>query len=111
MKVLRNILILILLTTLAAPAVLASSAFTLAAGRGEPSRLRWKTRTVRIAVSDSLTLPGVNIKTDSDVLGAFRRNLEMWLYQIPNVAPVANLSTGDELPITNLAGGTAAPGG
>ena len=33
-------------------------------------------------------------------------NMEMWLYQIPAYAPVANLSLGDELPVTNLAGGT-----
>ncbi|MEJ7624627.1 MAG: hypothetical protein WKF34_11605 [Pyrinomonadaceae bacterium] len=33
-------------------------------------------------------------------------NLEMWLYQIPNVTAVASLSAGDELPVTNLAGGT-----
>ncbi len=33
-------------------------------------------------------------------------NLEMWLYQIPTVAPVADLSLGDEIPLTNLAGGT-----
>ena len=33
-------------------------------------------------------------------------NTEMWLYQVPAVAPVANLSAGDEIPLTNLAGGT-----
>ena len=33
-------------------------------------------------------------------------NLEMWLYQIPAYAPVADLSAGDEIPVTNLAGGT-----
>lgn len=31
-------------------------------------------------------------------------NLEMWLYQIPAYAP-ADLTTGEELPVTNLAGG------
>lgn len=31
-------------------------------------------------------------------------NLEMWLYQIPAVAPV-DLSAGTEIPVTNLAGG------
>jgi Tol biopolymer transport system component/cell division septation protein DedD len=30
-------------------------------------------------------------------------NLEMWLYQIPPYAAVADLSAGDELPVTNLA--------
>jgi len=33
-------------------------------------------------------------------------NTEMWLYQIPALAPVANLSSGGELPVTNLSGGT-----
>lgn len=33
-------------------------------------------------------------------------NLEMWLYQIPINAAVADLSAGDEIPLTNLAGGT-----
>lgn len=33
-------------------------------------------------------------------------NLEMWLYEIPPYPPVANLSTGEEIPFTNLAGGT-----
>ena len=29
-------------------------------------------------------------------------NLEMWIYQIPAYDPVADLSAGDELPLTNL---------
>jgi hypothetical protein len=33
-------------------------------------------------------------------------NLEMWLYQVPAFAPVADLSQGDEQPLTNLGGGT-----
>lgn len=32
-------------------------------------------------------------------------NLEMWVYEIPVYAPVANLSTGVEIPYTELAGG------
>lgn len=32
-------------------------------------------------------------------------NTEMWLYQIPAVAPI-DLSAGDELPVTDLSGGT-----
>jgi Tol biopolymer transport system component len=32
-------------------------------------------------------------------------NMEVWLYQIPGYAP-ADLTTGEELPITNLSGGT-----
>lgn len=33
-------------------------------------------------------------------------NLEIWVYEIPAYAPVANLSAGDEIPFTQLAGGT-----
>jgi uncharacterized protein (TIGR03437 family) len=32
-------------------------------------------------------------------------NTEMWLYQVPAAAP-ADLSTGEEIPVTNLSGGT-----
>jgi len=32
-------------------------------------------------------------------------NTEMWLYQVPTIAPVANLSAGDEIPVTDLSGG------
>lgn len=49
-----------------------------APGRSEPQRLRWKTKTIKIAVSTSLTQPNFNIKTDSDVLGALRRSLATW---------------------------------
>ena len=42
--------------------------------------------------------PGANVlSTDG--------NLEMWIYQIPAYAPVANLSDGDEIPLTDLTGG------
>ncbi|MGH7784826.1 MAG: hypothetical protein ACREO5_13415, partial [Candidatus Binatia bacterium] len=42
--------------------------------------------------------PGANPLTNDG-------NLEVWLYQIPAYAPVADLSAGDELPLTNLSGG------
>ncbi len=32
-------------------------------------------------------------------------NLEMWLYEIPAYAQVADLSTGDDIPVTDLSGG------
>ena len=32
-------------------------------------------------------------------------NLEVWLYQVPSFTPVADLSAGDELPLTDLTGG------
>lgn len=43
--------------------------------------------------------PGANVLTKD-------ANLEIWIYQIPAVAPVANLSLGDEIPFAELAGGT-----
>ncbi|HLM03383.1 MAG TPA: matrixin family metalloprotease [Pyrinomonadaceae bacterium] len=42
------------------------------------ARLRWKTGTVNIAFSTSLTKPSANIKDDSDVLAAARRSLATW---------------------------------
>src|ERR1700712_2361531 len=52
-----------------------------AAAAGAPTdlqRLHWKGRTIKIAVSSSLTRPNVNIKLDSDVLGALNRSLQTW---------------------------------
>ena len=43
--------------------------------------------------------PGANSLTNDG-------NLELWLYQIPAYADVADLSAGAELPVTNLSGGT-----
>ena len=33
-------------------------------------------------------------------------NTEMWIYQVPAIAPVADLSTGEEIPLTDLSVGT-----
>lgn len=55
-----------------------ASVLTAAPGKPEPQRLRWKGRTIKIAISSSLTQPNSNIKTDSDVMGAIRRSLEAW---------------------------------
>jgi|ERR1035437_4969844 hypothetical protein len=46
--------------------------------RQEPQRIRWKDRTVKIAVSTSLLRPNANIKFDSDVMGAVQRSLKAW---------------------------------
>jgi len=48
------------------------------AGKAEPQRLRWKDRTIRIAVSSSVIEPNSNIKSDSDVVGAIRRSIGAW---------------------------------
>jgi hypothetical protein len=54
------------------------NAVTVGAGRTEFQRLRWKGQPIRIAVSNSLTRPGPNIKSDSDVLGALRHSVQAW---------------------------------
>lgn len=41
-------------------------------------RLKWKTGTINIAFSSSLTKPPQNIKYESDVIGAARRSLATW---------------------------------
>ncbi|MBK8464389.1 MAG: PD40 domain-containing protein [Chloracidobacterium sp.] len=43
-------------------------------------------------------VPGANVLTSDG-------NLEMWLYRIPDYSEVADLSAGEEIPPTNLAGG------
>lgn len=40
--------------------------------------LRWKNNTIPIAISSSLFKQNLNIRPDSDVLGAIRRSLETW---------------------------------
>jgi len=44
----------------------------------EPQHLRWKGRTIKVALSSSVTQPSSNIKTDSDVIGAIRRSTQAW---------------------------------
>lgn len=77
MKAFRLILASVVLVT-----CVASSAFggIMAAAPGKPElqRLRWKGRTIKIAISNSLIQPNFNVKTDSDVTGAIRRSLQAW---------------------------------
>ncbi|MBK8466980.1 MAG: matrixin family metalloprotease [Chloracidobacterium sp.] len=49
-----------------------------APARSDLQRLRWKSKTVKIAISSSLTRTSSNIKYDSDVAGAIRRSLKAW---------------------------------
>lgn len=44
----------------------------------QTSRLRWKTNTIPIAISNSLTKPNPYIKPDADVAGAIERSLATW---------------------------------
>src|SRR5687768_8888013 len=41
-------------------------------------RIRWPRKTIEVAFSTSMMLPGTNIKPDSDVVGAARRALARW---------------------------------
>src|ERR1700752_2872691 len=75
-------------------AIIASVALFLALGAGERletrdssevdpapqtvKRIHWPKRTIAIAFSNSLLNPGVNIKQDSDVVGAAKRALARW---------------------------------
>jgi hypothetical protein len=48
------------------------------ADEGETMRLRWKNGIIPIVLSSSLTKQNLNIRSDSDVLGAVQRSLETW---------------------------------
>jgi len=54
------------------------SVITAAPAKVEFQHLRWKGNTIKIAISNSLTRPSSNIKTDSDVMGAVERSLKAW---------------------------------
>lgn len=41
-------------------------------------QIKWKTKTIRIALSTSLTLPSASIAPESDVIGAVERALNSW---------------------------------
>jgi hypothetical protein len=68
--------ILVLLAILAMGMPIQPSSFEPA---GSPElQVKWKTRTIPIALSTSLTLPSASIAPDSDVLGAVQRALNTW---------------------------------
>jgi hypothetical protein len=77
MPVIRNFvigaLVLVLWSNAAALGTLPISSSTAVS-----QKLRWKSNSVRIAVSQSLLRTAPNIKADSDVTGAVRRSLEAW---------------------------------
>lgn len=74
-KVIKIFLVLLLLSSFS----LSTSAYTTQfADAGETKRLHWKNGIIPIALSNSLTQENLNIKADTDVLGAVRRSLETW---------------------------------
>ncbi len=92
MKAFRYIFAAVLFVTLVKADVLGSST-AMAPGKVETQRLSWKGRSIKIAISSSLTQPNSNIKLNSDVLGSLKRSLEVW----ENVADIQfQLETSDK---------------
>jgi len=78
MRTFRTLLTTLSLIAVATTANLAGSTSLGAGGKAEMSRMRWKNRTIEIAISNSLIEPNSNIKTNSDVVGAFERAVSSW---------------------------------
>jgi len=63
-------------------------------------KIRWPRKTIQVALSTSLLSPGINIKADSDVVGAARRALARWA-SLSNItfvvtwSPVTSISPAD----------------
>jgi len=80
MKELRYIVSLLVILAVSTAGVL-GNVITMAAaapGKADAQNLRWKGKTVKIALSNSLTRFSPNIKSDSDVVGTVRRGLQAW---------------------------------
>lgn len=74
-KILKILAVLLLLSSFSRSTMAYTTQF---ADGGETKRLHWKGGVIPIALSTSLTKQNLNIKADSDVLGAVRRSLETW---------------------------------
>ncbi|MEO8071658.1 MAG: matrixin family metalloprotease [Acidobacteriota bacterium] len=74
-KILKILAVLLLLSSFSRSTIAYTTQF---ADDGEIKRLHWKGGVIPIALSTSLTKQNLNIKADSDVLGAVRRSLETW---------------------------------
>ena len=98
MKRTRSIIAMILLAVCTAVNAAGSPPTLVAVGKQEQQRFRWKDRTVKIAISSSLTKQNSNIKTDSDVIGAIRRSLQAW----ENVADIEfQIDTADKQSVSS----------
>lgn len=69
---------LFMIVTVTSVSTFGSTMGTVFPGTPEMQQLRWKNRTIKIAVSRSITEASFNIKTGSDTLGAIRRSLQAW---------------------------------
>lgn len=81
MKAMRRIVIGFFILSCFSTAIFGSVNTISAAGvpaKQDQQRLRWKNKTIKVAISSSLTRTNSNIKYDSDVTGAIRRSLEAW---------------------------------
>ena len=111
MKRLRYTIALVTFAVCMAVSVAGSPPSLATVGKQEQPRVRWRDRTIKIAISSSLTTPNSNIKTDSDVRGAITRSLQAWeaaadiKFQIEtsdkqNVSPA---SVGDGVSVITIA--------
>jgi hypothetical protein len=74
-------------------------------------RIRWPRKTIEIAFSSSLMMPGANIKPDSDVVGAARRALARWsslaniqfVVSWSSAASVSPVDAGDGISLITIA--------
>ncbi|MFZ1702306.1 MAG: matrixin family metalloprotease [Pyrinomonadaceae bacterium] len=76
MKSLRNITLAVFGLLCLASSSFAS--YTVLPAKSEPQMLRWKDRTIRIALSRSFSNEVPNIKRESDISGAILRSLALW---------------------------------
>lgn len=74
-RLIKTFLVLLLLWSFSSSTMAYTTQF---ADASENQPLRWKSGTIPIALSTSLTNPSLNIKSNSDVLGAVKRSLETW---------------------------------
>ena len=75
MKAPLQILVLVLLAAVAAPAMTVEFA---GSPTLQPQNLRWRSQVIRIALSSSLNAQNTSIKADADVLGALKRSVSAW---------------------------------
>lgn len=74
-------------------------------------QIKWKSKTIQIALSTSLTLPSANITPESDVLGAVQRALNSWsnavnitfVVSTSKVQSISPTSRGDGINLITIA--------
>lgn len=76
-----------------------------------PQPMRWHARTIHVALSASLSLPGPAVKQGTDVIGAVRRALKQWasvadiaFVEVPSkLQSVSPVSGGDGISLITIA--------